>query len=182
MSYCRNRLSEPTARITSSPSAERLSAKPGMSYELHGSTSSRMPSLLQRGGRETRGYRRWSRAPCRHRRPRRRNADEGSSVAAPSAPSRIRSRVRRLAELVTRSGRHAMPRSPASQLPAGRLCSTSFRLLSARRLAQLGNRIRVRKQELDGFEARVRRGRKAVEERDFVETAWSGSLRISAWW
>ena len=35
----------------------------------------------------------------------------------------------------TRSGRQPMPRSPASQSPAGRLCSTSFRrLLSSRAL------------------------------------------------
>src|SRR3954471_15969085 len=33
----------------------------------------------------------------------------------------------------TRSGRIAMPRSPASQFPGGRLCSTSFRPLASSR-------------------------------------------------
>ena len=62
-----------------------------------------------------------------------------------------------------------MPRSPAAQLPAGRLCSTCVRPCSSSRRLMLARLVLVGKQVFDAREAGARRGGEAVEEADLVE-------------
>jgi hypothetical protein len=111
MSYCRNRLSEPTARITSSPSDERFSAKPGMSKRLHGSTSRRMPSRRSASAAKRRlstiVTNVWSRAVLADGMPTRQFSCGTFSAFAYSI-----ARPTPSWNSPTRSGRHAIPRSP----------------------------------------------------------------------
>ena len=69
----------------------------------------------------------------------------------------------------TRSGRQAIPRSPAAQLPAGRLCSTCVRPNSSRRARSDRGVVRVRKEVFDAHKAGGGRRREAVEKVDFIE-------------
>ena len=128
---------------------------------LIGSISSRMPCLLQRVGGKAqvldqrlvqlaRGRRR--RARCR----------PGSSPAAIERLGVVDGASRRRRGTPpTRSGRQAMPRSPAAQSPAGRLCSTCFRPCSSQLLAQLGLVEVIGEQKLDAVEAGGRAPRRS---------------------
>ena len=62
-----------------------------------------------------------------------------------------------------------MPRSPAPQLPAGRLCRTCVKPCSSSRPPDLRCVVVVRKEVFDAGKARAPRGREPVEESDLVE-------------
>ena len=128
-----------------------------MSKVLIGSISSLRSGLLQLARRRSAGCRRRSGAASSSVDARRHLAGQAVELLARRARSRSRSPAPTPSRnSSTRSGRQAMPRSPASQSPAGRLCSTELQAV-ARRAARLisAASIRVGEQELDAPRSRL---------------------------
>ena len=167
MSYCRNRLSQPTSSIMASAWSVRVRKKPGMSKRVD--RFDQQPDAGCRSGGAAK--RRLSTSvpwACSRRRPPA-ACPPGSSAGGSPAPARSRWPAPRLRGTRSRGpGWQAMPRSPAAQSPAGRLCSTCFRPFSrsAAASSSLGRR---RGTGTPRPRSRRRGGGEALQEGQLVE-------------
>ena len=139
-----------------------------MSMVLIGSISSLMPSLASASAAKRRLP---TSTSCELDRVRAVGRDAGQAVdlAAIERLGVVDRRATPSRNSSTRSGRQAMPRSPAAQSPAGRLCSTCVRPCWLQLLAQLGLVEIIGEQIFDAAEARGLGGGEAVEERQLAE-------------
>ena len=156
MSYCRNRLSEPTSSMISSACAVAVRKKPGMSRVLIGSISSRMPRPCRRRRGDAQVL------DERRARPRLRARPVGAMPArqltllAAQAPSRTRwPRRRRRGTRPRGPGWQAMPRSPARPVAGRQVVQHLVSPCSLRAVRQmLRCVVVVGEQVLDAREAR----------------------------
>ena len=177
-----NSVSLPTSSMMACAWSMRFKKKPGISKVLIGSISKRMPAALSFAAANFRFATSvaWACAgvtPAGSLPLRQFTCGQDSAVAysiALSTPARNSS---------TRSGWQAMPRSPASQLPAGRLCSTCCKPWACNAAAKsflskaYGNKYSTA--EKPALAARANRSMKGTSVNSMVRLAAKRGIKVS---